>query len=236
MPRRPRVAPGGWIYHVLNRSAGRIKLFRRDKDFEAFDRLLLEAYERLPLCIYSYCVMNNHWHFLVRPQRDGELTEFFRWLTHTHAMRWRVSHRSVGYGHLYGGRFKAFPVQGGESFLKICRYVERNSVTAGAVTSADEYPWGSLWVRAHGTAEQKAMLSPWPVARPRNWLAQVNEAITAKEQAAWQASLERSRPFGDDGWMSRTVLRLGLEHTIRREGRPVQAKGSENGTSHIIAR
>jgi hypothetical protein len=69
------------------------------------------------------------------------------------------------------------------------------------------------------------MLSPWPVSQPRNWLAQVNEAITAREQAAWQASLERSRPFGDDGWMSRMVLRLGLEHTIRREGRPVQAKG-----------
>ncbi len=71
MPRRPRIAPGGWVYHVLNRSAGRIKLFRHDEDFAAFGRLLLEAHERLPLRIYSYCVMNNHWHFVVRPKRDA---------------------------------------------------------------------------------------------------------------------------------------------------------------------
>jgi len=90
------------VYHVLNRSAGRIKLFRHDEDFADFGRLLLEAHERLPLRIYSYCIMNDHWHFVVRPKRDGELTEFFRWLTHTHAMRWRVSHRSAGSGHLYG--------------------------------------------------------------------------------------------------------------------------------------
>jgi len=53
----------------------------------------------------------------------------------------------------------------------------------------------------------------------------VNEPISSTEQATWQASLERSRLFGDDAWMSKTVLRLDLEHTIRRESRPVQAKG-----------
>ena len=78
MPRRPRIAPGGWIYHVLNRSAGRVKLFRTDDDFAAFDRLLVEAQERHPLRIFSYCVMNNHWHFVVRPEKDGDLTAFFR--------------------------------------------------------------------------------------------------------------------------------------------------------------
>ena len=97
--------------------------------------------------------MNNHWHFVVRPEKDGDLTAFFRWLAHTHAMRWRVSHRSVGYGHLYGGRFKAFPVQTGGSFLKVCRYVERNPLTAKAVARAQDYRWSSLWVRSHGTAK-----------------------------------------------------------------------------------
>ena len=227
MPRRPRIAPGGWVYHVLNRSAGRIKLFRNDKDFAAFDRLLLEAHERLPLRIYSYCVMNNHWHFVVQTKRDGELTEFFRWLTHTHAMRWRVSHRTVGYGHLYGGRFKAFPVQGGASFLKVCRYVERNPVTAKAVAAAQQYPWGSLWVREQGTAAQQSLLSPWPTSRPQGWLTRVNEPITGKEGDAWRTSLDRGRPFGDDRWIVRVSGELGLEHTLRREGRPAQAKGED---------
>ena len=207
---------------MLNRSAGRVKLFRNDQDFASFDRLLQEAKELHPLRIFSYCVMNNHWHFVVQPERDGELTAFFRWLTHTHAMRWRVSHRSVGYGPLYRGRFKSFPVQPGASFLKVCRYVERNPLTARAVSRAEDYPWGSLRVRACGSAEQRAVLSPWPSSRPAGWVQRVNAVITPKEREAWRASLERSRPFGDDAWTIKTAGDLGLEHTIRAEGRPKQ--------------
>jgi REP element-mobilizing transposase RayT len=81
-------------------------MFRRDADFEAFEGIMQEAHELHPIRILSYCLMSNHWHFVVWPERDGQVTEFFRWLTHTHAMRWRVSHHTVGYGHLYQGRFK----------------------------------------------------------------------------------------------------------------------------------
>ena len=111
MPRGNRITPGGWVYHVLNRSAGRIDLFGREADFAAFERVLIEAQQRHPLRLLSYCVMSNHWHFVVWPQTDRQVTDFFRWLTQTHAMRWRVSHRTVGYGHVYQGRFKSFPVQ-----------------------------------------------------------------------------------------------------------------------------
>jgi putative transposase len=91
--------------------------------------------------------MPTHWHFVVHPQRDGQLTAFFRWLSHTHAMRWRVSHHTVGYGHLYQGRFKSFPVQRDGHFLTLCRYVERNALAAGLVQRAQDWPYGSLHAR-----------------------------------------------------------------------------------------
>ena len=100
MPRAARSAPGGLVYHVLNRSVGRIRLFRNHADFEAFQRVIIEAHTRHPIRILSYCVLSNHWHFVVWPEADGQLTDFFRWLAHTHAMRWRVAHRTVGYGPL----------------------------------------------------------------------------------------------------------------------------------------
>jgi putative transposase len=218
MARQARVAPGGWIYHVVNRSVGRMKMLRTQKDFAAFDRIILEARDRCPLRILSYCVMGNHWHFVAWPRQDGELTVFFRWLAHTHAMRWRVSHHSVGDGPLYQGRYKSFPVQSDESLLQVCRYVERNALSAGEVQRAEDWPWSSLWVREHGTAEQKAVLSAWPVDRPRDWLRRVNAVMTAKEQSRWELSLTRSRPFGDDRWTARAVAQLGLEHTVRGEG------------------
>ena len=119
---------------------------------------MVEAKQRVPIRILDYCVLSHDWHFVVWPEEDGELSAFFRWLAHTHAMRWRVSHRTVGFGPLYQGRFKSLPVQEDEHLLTLCRYVERNPVTAGMVTRAEQYRWGSLWVRQSGTAEQKALL------------------------------------------------------------------------------
>ena len=220
MPRTARVAPGGLVYHVLNRSGGGTHLFRKDADFEAFQRVMIEAYARHPIRILSYCVMSNHWHFVVWPVKDGQVTNFFRWLAHTHAMRYRVSHRTVGDGHLYQGRFKSFPVQRGEHLLTLFRYIERIPLSAGLVRKAQLWRFGSLWARMHGDDEIKGLLSPWPVQRPADWTARVNAALTANELDRIQVSIERDRPYGGDTWVRRTVGALHLEHTVRPEGRP----------------
>ena len=220
MPRRARAAPGGLVYHVLNRSAGGVKLFRTPKDFGAFHDLLLEAHERLPLPILAWCVMGTHWHFVARPRADGDLTAFFRWLAHTHAMRWRTARRSVGRGPVYQGRFKSFPVRADGHLLTLCRYVERNALSAGLVGRAVDWPWCSLAARERGPGELRAVLSPWPVDRPDDWAGHVDEPLTRKELEQVEVSLKRGRPLGDEQWVARTVRRLGLGHTVRPEGRP----------------
>jgi len=197
-------------------------MFRNDEDFAAFERVILQAHERVPLRILSYCLMSNHWHFVVWPRADGELTAFFRWLAHTHAMRWRVAHRTVGYGHLYQGRFKSFPVQSDGHLLTVCRYVERNALTANLVRRAERWRWGSLWARMNQKEKINAILTPGPVKLPRDWPAQVNEALTAKERARVELSLKRGRPLGSDAWTQQMAQRLGLTQTIRNEGRPRQ--------------
>ena len=204
-----------------------MKLFRHDGDYAAFERVLNEAYQRHPIRILSYCIMSNHWHFVVWPKQDGELSQFFRWLAHTHAMRWRVSHETVGDGHLYQGRFKSFPVQDDEHFLTLCRYVERNPLAAGAVQRAELWRWGSLWIRLHGDAKQKSLLTQWPVDRPRDWASHVNDPLQESELSAIQTSLARGRPFGSAAWTEKTVARLDLRHTIRGEGRPRITKNGD---------
>ena len=230
MPRRPRVAPGGLVYHVLNRAVGRMVMFRRDSDFEASERIMQEAHELHPIRILSYCLMSNHWHFVVWPERDGEVTDFFRWLTHTHAMRWRVSHHTVGYGHLYQGRFKSFPVARDAHLLSVCRYVERNALKAKLVERAEQWQWSSLWVRRHGTQQQKSILSAWPVERGRDWTELVNREPGEAELKAIQTSEQRGRPLGSAAWTARTVAELGLVHTVRSEGRPAKVQeGAKRG-------
>jgi putative transposase len=220
MPRTARVAPGGLAYHVLNRAVGRMRLFGVEGDFEAFQRVMIEAHQRHPIRILSFCVMSNHWHFVVWPEEDGQLTAFFRWLTHTHAMRWRVAHRTVGYGPLYQGRFKSFPVQSDDHLLTVARYVERNALTAGLVARAEAWRWGSLRARLHGDDPTRPLLSPWPEGLPANWVDRVNAPLSAKELDRLRVSLKRGRPYGDERWSDQQSRALGLEHTLRPEGRP----------------
>jgi putative transposase len=220
MPRTARVAPGGQVYHVLNRSVGKTKLFGKDAEFEAFQRVMIEAHQRHPMRILSYALLSNHWHFVVWPRKDGELADFFRWLAHTHAMRWKRSHRRAGNGRLYQGRYKSFLVQRDDNLLSVLRYVERAPLEARLVEKAQLWRFSSLGARTQGDREVKALLAPWPVERPPNWTAQVNAPLSAQEVRRIEVSIERSRPFGNADWVTRTTSRLGLEHTVRPEGRP----------------
>jgi putative transposase len=170
MPRRPRLATGGLAYHVLNRRVGRLPLFEKPQDYAAFEKILQEAFERTRIRIAAYCLMPNHWHLLLWPRADGELSEVLRWLTVTHTQRWHAYRQTAGTGPVYQGRFKSFPVQTDRHFLTVAWYVEGNARRAKLVKQAEAWRWSSLWRRAQGEAQGTAWLSEWPVERPRNWL------------------------------------------------------------------
>src|SRR3979411_599191 len=129
MGRPYRTALGGYVYHMLNRSNGRLRIFHKDDDYEAFERILGEALEHVPgMRLLAYCLLPNHWHLVVWPFQDGDLSEYLRWLTVTHTQRWHAHHHTAGSGALYQGRFKSFPVQEDEHLFAVCRYAERNAL------------------------------------------------------------------------------------------------------------
>lgn len=224
MPRRPRNTPGGLVYHVLNRGVARLALFEKDEDYAAFERVMIEAMAKHPTRLLSYCILPNHWHMVIWPREDGELTEFLRWLTHTHTMRWHAHFGTSGTGHLYQGRFKSFPVESDEHFFRVVRYVERNAVRANLVSRAEEWHWGSLWRRRCGDADAKALLHRWPLPEPTQWARTVNRPLTEAELKAVRNSVRRGTPFGATQWQVRTASSLGLEWTMRPRGRPRKEK------------
>jgi putative transposase len=230
MPRRPRSCPGGYVYHVWNRAAGRLRLFKKENDFLAFERILIEAHALHPLDLFDWCLMPNHWHFVVRPKSDDQVTSFFRWLTHTHSMRWHASRGAVGIGPLYQGRFKTLPVEQDDHLLTLLRYVERNPVRAKISRSARNWRWGSAAVRANGPDELRKLLCPWPIDPPRNWSRQVDEPQTQAELDALRETVRRSRPFGTDRWRMKVAGALHLEWTMHPRGRPEKPK-REDGSN-----
>jgi len=123
MPRSKRVDEKNAIYHALNRGNGRSVIFLKEGDYEAFENILSEGLVRYPCRILSYQLMPNHWHFVLQPTEDGGLSNFLRWVTLTHTMRYHAHYHTASEGHVYQGRFKSFPVQTKKGVRTLCRAV-----------------------------------------------------------------------------------------------------------------
>jgi putative transposase len=214
MPRTARASQAGYCYHVINRGNGRAEIFHNDDDYLAFVHLIAQACERIPMRVLGWCLMPNHFHLVVQPYADGDLGRWMQWLLTSHVRRY---HRHYGgSGHVWQGRFKAFPIQEDEHLLTVLRYVERNALRAKLVRKAENWRWSSL----APPGEEFPKLDRGPVPRGRNWKAQVNRPQSEAELKSLRESVNRGAPFGSDRWRTATAKRLGLEFTLNPRGRP----------------
>lgn len=218
MPRVARIAPGGFIYHVLNRGVGKMTLFRSRKDFQSFQRCLAETQKQMPMRILGYCVMSNHWHLLLWPQRDGDLARFMLRLTIRHVRRWLEYREQVGTGHVYQGRYKSFVVQDDGHLATVCRYVERNPVRAGMARSCRDWPWSSAGQEGL-PPELRVPLTEFARLRGRDWIDWVDRPQTTAEEQAVRDCVKQNRPFGGVRWLETTRRKLGWREPLPR-GRP----------------
>ncbi len=221
MPRAKRKSYGGYLYHVLNRANGRLRIFRKAADFAAFEAILGQGQERTGMRICGYCLMGNHWHLLLWPRHDGELSEYMRWVTVTHTQRYHAAHRSAGTGHIYQGRFKSFPIQGQIYYVTAMRYVEGNPLRAGLVTDAADWPWSSYGQHVGGAGRETPItLSEYSTPLPENWDRVVHANLSEKDCERFQNAIRRGCPLGDAGWTEKIAAQFELESTLRPRGRP----------------
>lgn len=220
MPRTLRCDNANMSYHVINRANARLQIFSSSSEFQQFETVLSEAQEKVGIRVYAYVVMPNHWHLVCSPRMDGDLQRFMAWLTMTHTQRWHRDHGSVGTGHLYQGRYKAFPIGTDEYFLTVCRYVEQNPLRANLVSRAEDWRWGSLWKREQGSEHDKQFLSQWTTERPRSYSEWVNERDVNDRLTRIRTCVNRGQPFGSSSWTEMVTKQFGLEATFRSVGRP----------------
>jgi putative transposase len=221
MPRRRRTGSAGLIFHVINRGAKRSQLFESAGDYAAFENLLFETRETVQIPLLAYCLMPNHWHLVVWPERDEDLSKFMHRLTCTHAQRWNAWKGISGQGAVYQGRFKAIPVERDDHFLRLCRYVERNPLRAGLVDRVGGWRWSSLWRRLNHCDDR--FLAAWPAPRPADWLDLLEAPTPNEETEQMREAIRCSMPLGSEHWRAETARRLNLSPTLRVRGRPKAA-------------
>ncbi|MBT8083712.1 MAG: transposase, partial [Woeseia sp.] len=142
MPRTARASKGGICYHVISRGNRRATVFHGPADYHSFTDLMIRACTRIPMRVISYCLMPNHFHFVLWPHSDGDLSKWMQWLLTTHVRHYHRLRDTDG--RVWQGRFKAFPIQTDRHLLTVMRYVERNPLRANLVESARQWSWSSL--------------------------------------------------------------------------------------------
>ena len=215
----------GLVYHAINRGNNRAAVFFSAEDYLAFLKAVAQTQQRYPFRLFGYCLMTNHFHLLLSPERGQSVSRILQSLTVAHTWHYHKARATVG--HVWQGRFKSPVIQDDDHALVVLRYVEANPLRAGMVTNLAAYPWSSY--RVHGLGQRDSLVSPLPVwdalrklavERQAHWRQWVHSPLTESELAAVRRSVVSGRPDGSEQWSKHTAAILGLGKPQRPRGRP----------------
>ena len=140
MPRPLRKEFENAWYHVMNRGAGRRNIYKTDSQKELFLSILKEANKLFGIEIHAYCLMDNHYHLLVRTPR-ANLSRAMRHINGVYTQRFNRIEKIDG--SLFRGRYKAIIVSYDDYLLYASRYIHLNPVSAKMVSQAEKFTWSS---------------------------------------------------------------------------------------------
>jgi REP element-mobilizing transposase RayT len=204
MARQIRIQYEGAVYHLMNRGDHGEDIFQDDRDRLAFLKTLGETCRQAAWKVHAYCLMRNHFHFVVETPQPT-LVAGMKWLLGTYTQRFNARHQMRG--HLFAGRYKSLIVDGSDGFYfrTVCDYVHLNPARAGLLQQdqlLSDYPWSSV---------------PLYLALPRKrpeWLATMRllgelglgrDNVVARKEFA--RLLEQRRELGDDAGMIEKIRR-----------------------------
>ena len=140
MARRPRIEFAGAVYHVITRGNNRQKVFKDDRDRNAYLEKLSHCCETKEVKLLCYCLQSNHVHVLVETPK-GNLSKFMQPLQTSYTVYFNRRHRHSG--HVFEQRYKAFLVDRDNYLLQVSRYLHLNPVAAKLVEKPQDYRWSS---------------------------------------------------------------------------------------------
>jgi putative transposase len=140
MPRPPRVAEPGAVYHVFTRGNRKEDIVADDTDRARFLQIFGDVAARRSWRCIAYCLMTNHYHFVLETPRD-DLSAGMHALNGRYA---RAFNRRHGFsGHVFEKRFAAAAAESQWHQLELCRYIVLNPVRARLCEHPGEWPWSS---------------------------------------------------------------------------------------------
>jgi putative transposase len=187
MPIRPPFVKGGY-YHIYNRGAGRQPISHGRRNYLYLLRLLQKVTVECGVSVIAYCLLPNHYHWLLRQDSDtpagkvparvfGSYTQAFN----------RAFDRS---GTLFEGPYKLLPVETDDYLMRLCVYIHLNPVHHGLVDTPEKWPYSNYldWIgRRQGTLIDRELVRVL-FGTPGDYEAFVREALQTWDPETLQAT------------------------------------------------
>ncbi len=143
--RRVRFAQGQY-YHIYNRGIGRQPIFREEDNYLFVLRLVKKYARALSIAVIAYCLMPNHYHFLVRQDNEEPVGLLPQRVFNSYTKAFNKLYNRTGT--LFEGRYRAIHVDRDNHLLHLCRYIHANPVKDGLVSHLEEWPYSNYheWV------------------------------------------------------------------------------------------
>ena len=161
------------MYHVCNRGSRKGVIAETYEEYCEVLALIERARAKIGMRIIAYNILNNHFHLLLWPVGDSDLSRFMKAFEQTHAQRFHRRRGTRGCGAVYQSRFVNRMIRDERGYFGALRYVEANARRHGAIDKAEEWPWCSAW-RGDPVGPTVA-LEDGPIPRPENWIGILND-------------------------------------------------------------
>jgi putative transposase len=215
MARIARVVLPGHPHHVTQRGVRSMDIFWSDDDREEYIGHLLEQGHRFGLALLAYCLMTNHVHFVVVPDKPDSLAQGIG-EAHRRYTRF-VNFRQGKRGHLFQRRFYSCPMDE-PHFIAAVVYVERNPVRAGLVRMPWDYSWSSAKFRMGHVEEDRLVTERKPFGLDVEWRDRLRQ--DPREMSVLREKTRTGRPCGGLGFIDLAERMTGRVLRPLPRGRP----------------
>lgn len=148
MSRTKRTIPINAAMHIVCRGNNKQNIFNGEGDKLRYYSLLKTFKDENKLCIFHYCLMNNHAHLIVWLDEESKVSRFMKQVNLTYFNYFNKIYSYVG--HLWQGRFKSSIIDNDPYLLQCGKYIELNPVRAGLVYYPQDYAFSSYNHYANG--------------------------------------------------------------------------------------
>lgn len=160
MPYRQDIFASGQYYHIYNCGAGKGRLFFNPGNYEFLLKLVARYHRNYGAGVIAYCLMPNHYHFLLRQETEEPLSKFINVLFNAYVQA--VNRQQDRSGTLFEGRFRHVWIDREEYLVHLCRYIHWNPVKANLVSNPEDWPYSNYleWIgRRKGVLKDDSFIS-----------------------------------------------------------------------------